>query len=198
MRTSGGAVDDVDVARARVYALLATLLLAAPDQALLDRIAGLPADMETPLGRAHSALAAAARETGAAAVGREYFDLFVGVGRGEILPYASFYRTGFLNSRPLADLRRDLDRIGVERDPNRHEPEDHLGTVLEVMAGLVDGTFDGGDEAAFGFYIQHLQPWAARVFADMAAAPSARFYRAVGEVGRVWLDIETEAANFDT
>src|SRR5262249_26613143 len=58
------AIDEIDAARAREYALLATLLARAPDQALLDRLAGLHGDA-SPLGLAHIALAEAARQLSA-------------------------------------------------------------------------------------------------------------------------------------
>ena len=44
--------------------------------------------------------------------------LFIGVGRGELLPFASVYMTGFLNEKPLATLRNDMVTLGVERSPD--------------------------------------------------------------------------------
>jgi TorA maturation chaperone TorD len=107
-------VDDTAFARFREYALLAALLGRPPDEVLLRRLAGLESD-GTPLGLAHKALAEAAAEKDAPAVAREYFDLFIGVGRGELLPYGSYYLTGFLHERPLARLRSDLAELGIER-----------------------------------------------------------------------------------
>src|SRR5699024_6049619 len=98
------AIDDLDQARSEQYGLLASLLLRAPDADLLERLASLQGDTDTPLGQAHHALASAAGVASAEAVRREYHELFVGVGRGELLPYASYYLTGFLNERPLARL----------------------------------------------------------------------------------------------
>src|SRR5690349_20778121 len=134
------ALDEVDVARAREYALLAVLLARPPDASLLRRIAKLRGD-ETPLGVAHAALAEAAGAADADQVGREFFDLFTGVGRGELLPYASYYLTGFLHERPLARLRDDLRALGVEREEQQHEPEDHAAILCEIMAGLIEGPF---------------------------------------------------------
>ena len=128
------AVDDTAVARAQEYALLAALLARPPDAALLKRLAKLESD-GTPLGVAHRALAGAAAETDAAAVAREYFDLFIGVGRGELLPYGSYYLAGFLHERPLARLRADLVDLGVERVEGQCEPEDHAAILCEIMAG---------------------------------------------------------------
>lgn len=189
------AIDPVDAARAQQYALLATLLSAPPTKSLLDRLSELSGD-DTPLGRAHAALAAAALNTVAAGVEREYFDLFVGLGRGELLPYASYYLTGFLNERPLSRLRADLATLGIERVESNLEPEDHAATLCEIMAGLAGGRFPASSEAQRAFFEKHLSPWMTRMFADMERAETAKFYRAVGAVGRLFIEIETEAFTF--
>lgn len=186
-----------EMLRAQQWALISRLLVDAPDSATLETLAGLSGD-ETALGQAYGVLAKAAAKADPAEVSREYFDIFVGVGRGELLPYASFYITGFLNERPLADLRRDLGMMGIERSAGRFEPEDHIASIAEVMAGLARGDFDAsvlgcGAAGEAGFFARHLQPWAAQFFDDLAIAPSARFYRAVAEVGRIFVDIETRA-----
>ena len=106
-----GDIDEVDAARAQEYALIAALLTRAPDAQLLSNLSELRAD-PTPLGLAHAALAEAASDTSAERVEREYFDLFIGLGRGELMPYASYYLTGFLHDRPLARLREDLALSG--------------------------------------------------------------------------------------
>jgi len=53
-------------------------------------------------------LGEAALDADVARIEREYFDLFIGLGRGELLPYASYYLTGFLNERPLSRLLTTL------------------------------------------------------------------------------------------
>jgi len=133
------ALDPVDAARAQEYALLAALLSRPPSNELLGEIAQVRGDA-TPLGRAHAALAEAASEA-TAKVEREYFELFVGRGRGELLPYGSYYLTGFLNERPLSRLRDDLATLGIERVANNFEPEDHAATLCEIMAGLAGRRF---------------------------------------------------------
>ena len=130
-----GDIDEVDAARAQEYALLAALLTRAPDADLLERISQLRADA-SPLGLAHAALAEAAEQTNAERVEREFFDLFIGLGRGELLPYGSYYLTGFLHERPLARLREDLAQIGIARAEGVVEPEDHAGILCEIMSGL--------------------------------------------------------------
>ncbi|MBV8824149.1 MAG: molecular chaperone TorD family protein [Bradyrhizobiaceae bacterium] len=190
-------IDDVDAARAQEYALLATLLARAPDRDLLARLARLKSD-ESPLGAAHAKLAEAAGAADAAGLEREYFNLFLGVGRGEVLPYGSYYLTGFLHERPLARLRSDLAGLGIERAEEQCEPEDHIAILCEVMAGLAGGRFtvDAGDErrrAEKQFFHKHLAPWARRFFADLERAEAADFYRAVAAVGTTFIDIETQA-----
>jgi TorA maturation chaperone TorD len=190
--TPSNPLDDVDAARAQEYALLAVLLAQAPDAALLQRIAGLRGDA-TPLGAAHAMLSQAAEAADPERLAREFFDLFIGVGRGELLPYASYYRTGFLNERPLARLREDLGALGIARVADRGEPEDHAAMLCEIMAGLIAGTFPATADRQQQLFEQHLAPWIGRFFADLAGAKSADFYRHVGAIGRLFIDIETQA-----
>jgi TorA maturation chaperone TorD/DNA-binding transcriptional regulator YdaS (Cro superfamily) len=189
------AIDPIDAGRAQEYALLATLLLSAPSAVLLEQIAQLKGDA-TPLGRAHATLADAASIAVPTEVEREYFDLFVGLGRGELLPYASYYLTGFLNERPLSRLRDDLAALGVERMENNFEPEDHAAALCEIMAGLAAARFPAPPEAQRAFFEKHMSRWMGRFFADMEKAENAKFYRPVGTLGRVFLEIESEAFTF--
>ena len=189
---AGGDVDEVDVARAQEYALLAALLARAPDADLLTRVGELRGDA-SPLGFAHVALAQAAQATTAERVEREYFNLFIGLGRGELLPYGSYYLTGFLHERPLARLRGDLRQLGIERAEDEHEPEDHAAILCEIMAGLASRRFGAKEGADRDMFEKHLAPWIGRFFADLERAAAADFYRRVGTLGRVFFEIETEA-----
>jgi TorA maturation chaperone TorD len=184
-------LDDVDAARARQYALLAVLLAQAPSDELLTRLARLRGDA-TRLGCALTALADAARGAAAETIEREFFDLFIGVGRGELLPYASYYLTGFLNERPLARLREDLRALGIERAAGQSEPEDHAAVLCEVMAGLIDGTLTATLHSQKQMFDRHLCPWMGRLFADLEVVERADFYRRVGRLGRLFIEIETE------
>jgi TorA maturation chaperone TorD len=181
----------LDQERARVFSLLGHLLAAAPDAALLRGLSRLVGNA-SPLGRATTSLAAAAGLAQPAAVQREYAALFTGVARGELLPYASYYLTGFLHERPLAELRSELARLGIARAEGVAEPEDHIAFCCEAMAGMLSGAFEGDADA---FLARYLKPWAGRFFADLEAADSATFYRAVGAFGRTVMDIETAAAD---
>jgi TorA maturation chaperone TorD len=185
-------LDDIEQARAQEYALLATLLARAPTAALLKRLAKLRGDA-TPLGVAHMELAQAAQDASAERVEREFFDLFVGIGRGELLPYGSYYLTGFLNDRPLARLRDDLNALRIARADGEHEPEDHAAILCEIMSGLAGGSFAASENAQKQIFEKHLAPWIGRFFADLARAEAAHFYRHVGAIGRLFIDIETEA-----
>jgi TorA maturation chaperone TorD len=181
-----------DAARADIYSLLGALLWRAPTADVLGRLSLLRADA-SELGAALLLLSDAARAAEPEQVQREFFDLFIGVGRGELLPYASFYRTGFLNERPLAEVRRDMAALGLAREVRVGEPEDHAAILFDVMRGLIMGEFGeaGLDDRAF--FERHLKPWAARLFVDLEMTQTSALYRAVGVLGRVFLDIEAGA-----
>lgn len=195
MNQGPGPIDEIDALRAQEYDLLAALLGRAPAPELVAGLQGLDGD-GSPLGQAHAALGRAAREAEPRVVGRDYFALFVGVGRGLIMPYASYYLTGFLHERPLARVREELAALGIERATGDFEPEDHLGTLFEVMAGLADGTFEAPAERQQAFFERHIKPWAVRFFADLGTAPSADFYRAVARLGGEFVTIEAEGFTF--
>jgi TorA maturation chaperone TorD len=190
----GQVVDELDRARAREYALLATLLARGPDTELIGRLASLQGDA-TPLGMAHAALAEAAARSSEASAAREYFDLFVGLGRGQLLPYASQYLTGSLYGRPLLELRETFRILGIER-VDQTEPEDHIATLCETMASLIDGAITGLDGCDREFFAKHLVTWAGSFFFDLERANSVSFYARVGSFGRAFMEVETEAFSF--
>ena len=185
-------IDEIDQLRAAEYGLLSLLLGKAPDADTLSRVAALKGDA-SDLGMAHVELAAVAAAADDRSVSKEFFDLFIGLGRGDLLPYASYYMTGFLHERPLARVREDLELLGIERAGPSREPEDHIAILLEVMSGLARGEFEAGFAEQARFFDSHLKPWASRMFADLEMSASAKFYRAVGHVGRVFMELETEA-----
>ena len=184
-------VDDVDTARAQEYALLAGLLMRAPDASLLSKLSALRGDA-SPLGLAHAALAEAAERTTVEKIEREYFELFIGLGRGELMPYGSYYLTGFLHERPLARLREDLSRIGIVRAEGIVEPEDHAGILCEIMSGLASRRLPAPSGSDRLIFEKHMAPWIGRFFTDMENAAAADFYRRLGMLGRVYIEIETE------
>jgi TorA maturation chaperone TorD len=187
-----GDIDEVDAARAQEYALLAALLTRAPNAELLSGISRLRADA-SPLGLAHAGLAQAADNTNAERVEREFFDLFIGLGRGELLPYGSYYLTGFLHERPLARLREDLATIGIARADGVTEPEDHAGILCEIMSGLASRRLPAATDSDRLVFDKHMAPWIGRFFTDLENAEAADFYKRLGTLGRVFMDIEAEA-----
>jgi TorA maturation chaperone TorD len=189
-------IDAIDEARAHLYLLLARLVLSVPQDKLLIDIRQLGGD-ETPLGLALREMAGLADVPGAEKIAREHFDLFIGVGRGELLPYASYYLTGFLYERPLVRARQDMRRLGIERGEGMSEPEDHIGFLLESMAGIILRRFAAETDEEKRFFVRHLQPWAERFFVDLEKAEASRFYRAVARVGQEFMRIEREAFALD-
>ncbi len=187
-------IADEDRLRAHWYALIARFLTTSPDLATLKFMRGLTGD-DTALGKGVKALAAAARGATAAQAEQEYFDLFVGVGQGELLPYGSYYLTGFLNEKPLATLRADMAKLGIARIGQVTEPEDHIASLCEIMAGLITGAF--GEPMSLAqqqeFFARHIGCWAPRFFEDLEAARSAALYMPIGTIGKVFLAIENQA-----
>jgi TorA maturation chaperone TorD len=193
----GRSIDEIDGARAREYALLATLLSHSPNAQLLSGLVSLRGDA-SPIGLAHAALAEAAQRSSEESVAREYFSLFAGLRDGALLPYASHYLTDTLYGRPLGRLRETLQGLGLEKAPDRVEPEDHAGFLCEVMAGLVGGDIPAPDGTDRAFFEEHLASWIRRFFADLEMTKSSDFYRAVGAFGRTFIDIEAEAFALST
>jgi TorA maturation chaperone TorD len=189
-----GSASEEERSRAEIYGLLAQLLAAPPDAPVIAALAQLSGD-DSEFGRAFGDLASAAAATTAEAAAREYHDLFIGVGRGELLPYLSYYLTGFLHERPLAELRGALSALGIERARASSEPEDHIAALCEVMAGLIAGAF--GPPASLAaqreFFDAFLAPWAGRFFRDLEGAESSRLYAAIGRIGRLFLGVEETA-----
>lgn len=186
-------IAEEDRLRADLYDFLAAFLARPPAQDLLGRTAKLTGDA-TDLGQAISALARVAGVSRARAVESEFNALFIGLGRGELLPYASYYLTGFLNEKPLAGLRRDMAARGMTRAQNVYEPEDNIASLMEMMAGLIRGRF--GKPASLAdqkaFYGKHIGPWAGHFFTDLEAATHSVLYASVGAVGREFMEIEAQ------
>ncbi|WP_254448922.1 molecular chaperone [Thalassococcus sp. S3] len=186
-------VTEEDRLRADFYNFLGLLLAGPPDRMLLDQTAGLSGD-DTDLGQAISTMARVAKVTKPAAVEREFNALFIGLGRGELLPYASYYLTGFLNEKPLAQLRADMEAQTITRAPNVYEPEDNIASLMEMMAGMIVGRFGAPAplETQKTFWNKHIGPWAGHFYSDLEAAKNSVFYASVGAAGRVFMEIERE------
>ena len=187
-------ITEEDQLRAQWYGLLARLLSTPPNRDLLDIVRDLEGD-DSELGGAVRTLAAAARATTLEAVREEHFNLFTGVGRGELLPFGSYYLTGFLNEKPLARLRDDMAELGIARADEAKEPEDHIASLCEMMAGQITGAFGAPTDLARQrqFFAVHIGCWAPKFFADLQAAEAAAFYMPVGAIGSIFMAIESQA-----
>jgi TorA maturation chaperone TorD len=190
---------DEDRVRGNVYALLGHLLAAPPDEALLETLAAIdPAPAgESLLTAAWQMLGHAATRAAPADLQDEYQNLFIGLGRGEVVPYASWYLTGFLMERPLALLRDELRLLGIERQAGVSEPEDHAAALCDSMALMIGGDDPVPLARQARFFARHIEPWMGRFFRDLQQAGSARFYRAVGQLGEQFLEVEKQAFGHD-
>lgn len=185
-------VDAAQSYRAGAYGLLAALLRSSPNQKIIDHISSLANEgQETDeLSMAMSVLGLAASRCDIDAIDDEYHALFIGIGRGELVPFGSWYLTGFLMEKPLGVLRDDLSELGFERSENVSEPEDHIAALCEVMALMIEGHVSEEKDGDFtatqkNFFDAHIDSWADRFFSDLTTSDSAVFYRSVGRFG--WL-----------
>lgn len=187
-------VAEEEMLRAYTYATLASLLRRPPDNATLADLMKLGAN-DSEMGQALVALADAARECTVEAVKEEYQNLFIGVGEAELTPYTSYYLTGFTYEKPLAKLRIEMSSLGIVRDDNVPEPEDHIAALCEMMSGLITGAFGEPLDLTRQqtFFDTHIASWAERFFEDLEAAPSAVFYKPVGTIGKLFMRIEIQS-----
>ena len=196
--TASLTVSEEDALRADMYDFLASLLRSEPSDDLIEKIAQLSGD-DTPIGNACAVLARLANAMDNGLIRNEYVEMFIGVGRGEILPFASYYLTGFLNDKPLANLRAEMIEIGIERVDGVKEPEDHIASLFDMMSGLIRGHFDKSFSIAeqAKFFNKHIEPWAGLLMSDIEAAKTVVFYAPVGTIGKAFLEIESAAFNMD-
>ena len=184
--------DEAHALRAGVHELLARLLVREPDAETLDtlRAIGEVDASDGPLAMGWELLRAAAAKTDPERVRHEYNDLFIGVGRGELVPFGSWYLTGFLMEKPLAELRRELARLGIERRAGVVESEDHVASMHEAMALIIRSGEEIPFEEQRAFFATHMAPWMGRFHEDLQTAAAADFYRAVGFFGSSFLEVE--------
>ena len=188
---------DEETARSELYGLLALLYYAPPSAGLLGQLRVAVTD--APVGGAFleepwRALVAVARGLTDAAIVQEYNDLFGGMGKPEVYLYGSHYLSGFLNERPLAALRTELARLGLQRDDVMSETEDHIAYLCEVMRYLI-----AGEDVAVAnltrqreFFLAHVQPWAQAMGDDILKHPKARFYAALAALTQAFMQVEMQ------
>lgn len=182
-------------ARAEIYGVLATLFYAPPPQALLDAIAAAPAAGDSLLEQAWNELADACRHVQPARVREEYEGLFIGVGKPEVLLYGSFYLSGFLMEKPLAELRADLAKLGLERSEAMPESEDHLAALCDVMRYLItsDDAVHASLAAQQKFFDTHMRSWVLTCCEAVENHPDAGFYRLAALLARRFFEVEMQA-----
>jgi TorA maturation chaperone TorD len=186
-----GDLEDEQRYRAGAYGLLAALLRATPEQALLDHLVTLSPQSDAEpdaLAEAMASLADAARNHNPAQIEDEYHNLFIGIGKGEVVPYGSWYLTGYLMEQPLSDLRDDLRALGFERSADTHEPEDHAAALFEVFSVIIADASSLSEQERF--FDIHMKPWLERFFADLGNARSADFYKPVAQFGAAFIKLE--------
>ena len=191
-------INEEDRLRADMPNFWGLLLSGPPSKDTLKKTEALTGD-DSAIGEAINAMARVTKSMRPSAVESESTALFIGLGRGELLPYISFYLTGFLNEKPLAQLRKDMVGLRISRAPNVFEPEDNIASLLEMMGGMITGRFGqvASMQAQTTFFNKHIGSWADHFFSDLEAAKSSVFYAPVGTAGKAFMEIEREAFRMD-
>ena len=184
-------INEEDQLRADMYSFLANLLRAEPDEKLVEQLTFLKSD-DSPIGKSIKTLSKLATSLDLPTIRDEYVKIFLGVGRGEILPFASYYLTGFLKDKPLAKLRQDMQEIGIKLEDEVKEPEDHIATIFDMMSGLILGKFEKKCSIADqkDFFNNHLAPWVDLLMRDIESSKIAVFYSPIGTIGKEFMEIE--------
>jgi TorA maturation chaperone TorD len=191
-------INNEDQLRADMYSFLANLLRAEPSAELVNQLTKLESD-ESPIGKSIKTLSKLASSLDLPTIRDEYVRIFIGVGRGEILPFASYYLTGFLKDKPLAKLRNDMKEIGIQLAENVKEPEDHIASLFDMMSGLILGKFSKkfsiGEQKEF--FNKHLASWVDLLMRDIESSRIAVFYSPIGTIGREFMEIERSSFSMD-
>ena len=191
-------INNEDQLRSDMYSFLANLFRAEPSAELVNQLTKLESD-ESPIGKSIKTLSKLASSLDLPTIRDEYVRIFIGVGRGEILPFASYYLTGFLKDKPLAKLRNDMKEIGIQLAENVKEPEDHIASLFDMMSGLILGKFSKkfsiGEQK--DFFNKHLAPWVDLLMRDIESSRIAVFYSPIGTIGREFMEIERSSFSMD-
>ena len=187
-------VREEDQLRADMYSFIANMIRTEPSQELIDSVKSLSGDSSS-IGSSIKLISKLASTMHISEIQDEYVNLFLGVGRGELLPFASYYLTGFLNDKPLSKLRDDMNKIGVVRVKDVKEPEDHISSLFDIMSGLITGKFGKvySIQEQTVFFEKHLNSWVHLLMSDIESAKTAVFYAPIGSLGNEFINIEREA-----
>ena len=186
--------DQAQAARVGVYGLLSALFATEPSEEALQSLRDIgeidsSGDM---IAMGWELMKQSALKTSLDAVHHEYISLFIGVGRGELMPFGSWYLTGFLMEKPVAVLRRDLQSLGIERNEGVSESEDHIASLCDAMGIIIQHSDEISLQTQTEFFNDHLEPWAHRFFEDLQSASNAHFYRSVGFFGAAFMEFEAD------
>lgn len=189
---------DEETARSELYGLLALLYYSSPATEMIANLraaaTGAPS-AGTVLEESWRVLVGLARAMTDQAIQGEYDALFGGIGKPEVYLYGSHFLSGFLNEKPLARLRTELGHLGLARDENMSETEDHYAYLCEVMRFLI-----AGQDTAVAtltrqreFFAEHMQPWVMLLCDDLQKHPKARFYAALAGLTRAFMSVEAQS-----
>ncbi|WP_104024546.1 TorD/DmsD family molecular chaperone [Vibrio hyugaensis] len=173
--------------RTEIYLVLSALFRSAPSEEMIEFLTSLEVEpSESAMQKAWIALQQAAKDSNREALEDEYQDLFIGIGRGEVMPFGSWHMTGAMMEKPLAEIRHDLELLGFERDENVKEPEDHIAALCEVMS-MLTGEEEDLQQAVFN---KHIAPWFASFTQQLENAESANFYKPAAQLCEAFLTLE--------
>ncbi|CAH1205543.1 Putative formate dehydrogenase-specific chaperone [Vibrio harveyi] len=173
--------------RTEIYLVLSALFRSAPSEEMIEFLTSLEVEpSESAMQKAWIALQQAAKDSNREALEDEYQDLFIGIGRGEVMPFGSWHMTGAMMEKPLAEIRHDLELLGFERDENVKEPEDHIAALCEVMS-MLTGEEEDLQQAVFN---KHIAPWFSSFTQQLENAESANFYKPAAQLCEAFLTLE--------
>ncbi|MCR9770456.1 MULTISPECIES: molecular chaperone [Vibrio] len=173
--------------RTEIYLVLSALFRSAPSEEMIEFLTSLEVEpSESAMQKAWIALQQAAKDSNREALEDEYQDLFIGIGRGEVMPFGSWHMTGAMMEKPLAEIRHDLELLGFERDENVKEPEDHIAALCEVMS-MLTGEEEDLQQAVFN---KHIEPWFNSFTQQLENAESANFYKPAAQLCEAFLTLE--------
>lgn len=173
--------------RTEIYLVLSALFRSAPSEEMIEFLTSLEVEpSESAMQKAWIALQQEAKDSNRKALEDEYQDLFIGIGRGEVMPFGSWHMTGAMMEKPLAEIRHDLELLGFERDENVKEPEDHIAALCEVMS-MLTGEEEDLQQAVFN---KHIAPWFNSFTQQLENAESANFYKPAAQLCEAFLTLE--------
>ncbi|WP_104041434.1 TorD/DmsD family molecular chaperone [Vibrio hyugaensis] len=173
--------------RTEIYLVLSALFRSAPSEEMIEFLTSLEVEpSESAMQKAWIALQQAAKDSNREVLEDEYQDLFIGIGRGEVMPFGSWHMTGAMMEKPLAEIRHDLELLGFERDENVKEPEDHIAALCEVMS-MLTGEEEDLQQAVFN---KHIAPWFSSFTQQLENAQSASFYKPAAQLCEAFLTLE--------